>query len=82
MLAEDKLYIKYFNYGYLLAATEPKVLERLLDVKFGDEAIEQALSDGFAQFEHEQEVEQILNIGKVRKRTNQITKDKDIEPDV
>ena len=80
----QKTYIKYFNYGYLLAQHEPKVLKRLLASKINDTSMLKGLEDGEVQFENEKEIDRILDIARVMKRTKDVKKDikKDLEPDL
>ena len=61
MEAHEKLYIKAFNNGYLLAKHEPELAAKLTAQKNDDSEYFKALVSGKKEFEKEAEIQQWLN---------------------
>ncbi len=61
MEAQEKLYIKAFNNGYLLAKHEPELAAKLAVQKNDDSEYFKALVSGKKEFEKEMEAQQWLN---------------------
>ena len=58
MEAHEKLYIKAFNNGYLLAKHEPELAAKLTAQKNNDSEYFKALASGKKEFEKEMEAQQ------------------------
>jgi hypothetical protein len=61
MDAQEELYIKAFNNGYLLAKHEPELAAKLTAQKNGNSEYFKALVSGKKEFEKEAEIQQWLN---------------------
>lgn len=61
---DDATYIRYFNYGYFLAESEPVILGLMLEAKIEEMAVQKGLEDGRIQYENEQKLMRILEIEK------------------
>ena len=61
MEAQEELFIKAFNNGYLLAKHEPELAAKLTAQKNDDSEYFKALVSGKKEFEKEAEIQQWLN---------------------